>query len=99
MNIRTAWFTSVLASLAVAASVDRVMAAPFLVKDGQVQAEIVIADKPPRMTKLAAQELQTYVEKITGARLLITTSPSKDVPVHIYVGKSEHTNRLKIDDE
>lgn len=71
----------------------------FIVKDGQPQAEIVISEKPPRMAKLAAEELQKYVEKITGAKLSVVTSPSKDAPLQIYVGKSVHTDQLKVTDE
>ena len=48
----------------------------FLVKDGQPHAEIIIAEQAPRTTRLAAQELQLYVEKISGARLPIATEPS-----------------------
>src|SRR5712672_663653 len=43
----------------------------FLVKDGQPQAEIVIAENPQRAVRFAAQDLRTYVEKISGARLPI----------------------------
>ena len=43
----------------------------FLVEDGQPRAEIVIAENLPRTTLLAAQELQTYVEKLSGAELAI----------------------------
>ena len=41
----------------------------YLVKDGQAQADIVIAEKPPRGVKLAAGELQTYLEKISVAKM------------------------------
>lgn len=68
----------------------------FIVKDGQPRAEIVIAEKPPRTTRLAAQELQLYIRKITGAKLSIVTQPGKDRPVKIYVGRSSHTDRLKV---
>lgn len=71
----------------------------FIVKDGQPQAEIVIGANPPRMVKLAAEELQTYVEKITGTKLAITNAPAENVPVKIYVGKSPDTDRLGISDE
>ncbi len=71
----------------------------YLVKDGQAQADIVIAEKPPRGVKLAAGELQTYLEKISGAKLSITNAPGSDMPTHIYVGRSEYTDRLKISDE
>jgi len=66
------------------------------VQDGQPQAEIVIAEKPKRTVRLAAHELQTYVKKISGARLPIVFKPSEDVPVAIYVGRSSHTKRLHI---
>lgn len=68
-----------------------------LVEDGQPRAQIVISEKPARTTRLAAHELQTYVEKISGAKLPIVTQPSNEHPVKVYVGKSEHTDRLKID--
>jgi len=42
----------------------------LLIENGQARAEIIIAEKPARMTKLAAKEWQTYLEKISGARLV-----------------------------
>ncbi|MFC1454084.1 DUF4838 domain-containing protein, partial [Verrucomicrobiota bacterium] len=60
----------------------------FIVKDGKANAEIVISEKPSRMTSLAAQELQLYIKKISGAELPITSTPNKDLPVKIYVGDS-----------
>lgn len=74
------------------------LAEPVLVQDGQPRADIVIAPQPPRMVKPAASELQTYVQKISGAKLPIVTEPGQDVPVHVYVGKSSHTDRLKFSD-
>ncbi|MEN6495930.1 MAG: DUF4838 domain-containing protein [Thermoguttaceae bacterium] len=71
----------------------------YLVKEGQTRGEIVVADHPPRMAQLAAHELQTYLEKISGARLPIRTDPSNEGPVQIYVGRSRHTDRLKVSDE
>ncbi len=71
----------------------------FLVKEGQPLANIVIAEKPPRMVKLAAKELQAYIEKISGAKLAITNAPGTSVPAHIYVGRSAETDTLKITDE
>ena len=69
----------------------------YVVKDGQAQAEIVIAERPPRMVKLAASELQTYIGKITGAKLPIATQPKPGV-ASVFVGKSVHTDRLKLSD-
>jgi hypothetical protein len=71
----------------------------FIVKDGKPGAEIIIADKPARMSKLAASELQTYIEKISGAKLAITNDPDKKIPVKIYVGKSKYTDDLKLSTE
>ncbi|HQZ63934.1 MAG TPA: DUF4838 domain-containing protein [Planctomycetaceae bacterium] len=68
----------------------------FLVQDGQPRAEIVIAETPQRSVRLAAQELQDSVEKISGAKLPIALTPSADVPVQIYVGRSVHTDRLNV---
>ena len=71
----------------------------FLVKDGKPLAEIIIAEQPPRTTRLAARELQTYVEKISGPKLGIVTEPSGKVPVSVFVGRSPHTDKLGITDE
>jgi len=38
-------------------------AGTLLIENGQPRAEIVIAEKPARMTKLAAKELQTSLDK------------------------------------
>jgi len=73
-----------------------VSGAPFTVKDGQPQAEIVIADKPTRMTKLAARELQAYVEKISSAKLAVVGRPRGDVPVRILVGESSYARELGV---
>jgi hypothetical protein len=53
----------------------------FLVDEGKAYAEIIISESPARSTRLAAAELQTYVAKISGARLPIRAEPSTDVPV------------------
>ena len=71
----------------------------YLVKDGKPCADIVISEKPTRAVKLASAELQTYLEKMSGAKLAVTTSPGSDVPAHIYVGRSAETDKLKITDE
>lgn len=68
----------------------------FLVKDGRAQAEIVIAEEPPRTTLLAAKELQRYIRKISGAELAIGTRPTGKHRVRIYVGRSPQTDRLGI---
>ena len=68
----------------------------FLVQNGKAQAEIIIPEKPQRTTRLAARELQTYIEKITGTRLAIATEPSAGIPNTIYIGESRFTKELGI---
>ena len=68
----------------------------FLVDEGKANAEIIISESPARSTRLAATELQTYVAKISGARLPIRADPSADVPVQIYVGESTHAAKLGV---
>ena len=67
----------------------------FIVENGQPRAEIVISDQPLRTVRLAAQELRDYVQKISGARLPIVTKPGAHA-VKIFVGRSKHTDTLKI---
>lgn len=69
----------------------------FLVQNGQPQAEIVIRENPARMVKLAAADLQAYVEKISGAKLPIVSKPAENGRVSIYVGESLGTKTLKVD--
>ncbi|TWT94984.1 DUF4838 domain-containing protein [Neorhodopirellula pilleata] len=71
----------------------------FLVEQGQSRGEIVVAETPPRAVKLAAVELQSYLEKITGSRLEIVTSPTDAMPVKIYVGESEYARRAGVNAE
>jgi len=71
----------------------------FIVKAGNPNAEIVISGKPPRMTRLAASELQKYIAKISGARLPIVTEPTSSLPVRIFVGRSVYTDKLGIGDD
>jgi len=75
------------------------MAELTLVQDGQPRADIIIAEQPPRMVKLAASELQTYVEKMSGAKLPVVTVPAAGASAHVLVGRSAHTDRLKIADD
>ena len=68
----------------------------FVVKKGEPQAQIIIAETPARKTKLAARELQSYIEKIAGATLAITHTQREHVQVKIYVGKSKYTDALNL---
>ena len=67
----------------------------FLVENGESRAEIIIAETPARSTRLAAADLQTYVAKISGAKLPIKTKPSADVPVQIYIGESSARGKTR----
>ncbi|MBL6765204.1 MAG: DUF4838 domain-containing protein [Verrucomicrobiae bacterium] len=69
----------------------------FIVEDGRARAEIVVAQSQARAVRLAAAELQTYVEKISGARLPIVTSPTDAFPVKVYVGESPYASRAGVD--
>ncbi|MFM8537312.1 MAG: efflux RND transporter periplasmic adaptor subunit [Planctomycetaceae bacterium] len=65
----------------------------FIVEGGVPRAAIVIADKPARMTRLAAKELQGCLRKMTGATLPIVTDRRAGT-VAIFVGTSRHTEAL-----
>lgn len=67
----------------------------FIVENGQPRAEIVIAESPGRSVRLAAEELQDGLRKISGAHLPIVTTP-RPGSVHLFVGRSEHTDALKL---
>jgi hypothetical protein len=70
-----------------------------LVERGEGRASIVIPPEPSRMNQLAAEELQTYLQRITGAELRIVTEPATDSSVNIFVGESELTRQLGISTE
>ena len=69
--------------------------APFIIRDGHANAEIIIGEDASRTTRLAADELQLTVEKISGAKLPVTTNPS-GAEVAIYVGESPHLQKLGV---
>ena len=85
------WLVFFIAISASAANADR-----FLVDKGQPKAEIVIAESAQRSTRLAAQELQNTVLKISGAKLPIVNQPGGGDVNHIYIGKSLYTEALKL---
>jgi hypothetical protein len=72
---------------------------PFLVRDGRPRAEIVLSQKPQRSARVAAQELQNYIEKISGAHLPIVTGagPGANGWSKVFVGTGEHTQGLALD--
>jgi len=68
----------------------------LLVEKGVPRAEIVVAEKRPRMVTLAALELRLYVEKMSGARLPIVSAPTAGERVRIHIGQSAETDRLGV---
>jgi len=93
---RVACLVALAAGLFAAQSVAKVT----LVRDGKPNAIIVIAAKPARNAQEAANELQHYIEKISGARLAIKsdatmarTSLSEGTAL-VLVGKSEATDAI-----
>jgi tetratricopeptide (TPR) repeat protein len=93
--LRVRSFVALLSILAASDSVPTSAAESVLVDNGTPRAEIVIAADPPRSVRLAAVELQTYIEKISGARLPIVFEPS-GTNARIYVGRSPHTDKLGV---
>ena len=73
-----------------------VLGEAYLARDGKPMAEIVLSPAPARTGRLAAQELQRYVEKISGARLPIADKPTGSLPLVVYVGQSPYTEKLGI---
>ena len=69
---------------------------PFIVKDGEASAEIVLAADAPRSTRFAARDLQVYLEKMTGAKLPVVAKPSGKGLVKLFVGESAGTRALKL---
>lgn len=87
-------FAVVIAAAATAAGA----AETYIVENGRPRAEIVIAEKPARTVRLAADDLRKYIEKISGARLPIVNEPSGEA-VKLFVGRSRHTEKLGITSE
>jgi len=70
-----------------------------LVEQGEGRASIVIPPEPSRMNQLAAEELQIYIQRISGAELPIVTKPATDGSVNLFVGDSGFTRELGISTE
>ncbi|MGV8162306.1 MAG: DUF4838 domain-containing protein, partial [Candidatus Nanoarchaeia archaeon] len=71
----------------------------YLVQNNTGYAEIIISSNATNMTKIAANELQLYIQKITGATLPINTTINESIQYHIYVGQSNYTDALGITNE
>ena len=57
-----------------------------IVKNGRPCAEIVVAKDAHNGIQLAARDLQTHLEKMSGAKLAIVNAPSGKVKNRIFVG-------------
>jgi len=63
------------------------LAESYIVENGQPRAEIVLTETPTRTQRVAAQEFRDDIQKISGARLPIVTSPSGKA-VKIFIGEN-----------
>lgn len=66
----------------------------YLVEDGQARAEIVVDQAAAPGVRRAAEDLQHYLELMTGVKLALVDRPTEDgglVPV--FVGESEFTRQ------
>lgn len=88
--------TWLLAFLLMALMIAPASARPFIVKEGQANAVIIIGENPTRSMRLAAWELQTYVEKMSGAKLPIVSTARNGAAVKIYIGAGAHTKPLGV---
>lgn len=66
-----------------------------LVTNGKAVADIVLAAGALKPMRTAAEELQRHLLAMSGATLAIVDKPG-DVPNHIFLGASEHTQQLGI---
>ncbi len=67
-----------------------------LVEDGKPSCSIVLAQSPSEGAKIAAAELQIYVEKMSGAKLTIYSDADPKLPEgnRILVGRSRLTDAI-----
>lgn len=68
-------------------------AAP-LVKDGQPSAEIILNQDAQASVRVAAEQLQKHIEKMSGATLDIVSAPTGKFKTRLYVGESAATQAL-----
>lgn len=66
-----------------------------LVRDGKAVSEIIVAKEALPQVHFAARELQSHLEKISGARVPIVHEPSQKV-TPVYVGESKYTREAGI---
>lgn len=96
MGMGIAVLANVLAGSVIAAPA---AAANHLVKSGEARSRIVVADDAPRMTRLAAEELRHYLERMTGADVPVGDAPDGEGEISIHVGRNSYTDALGVTDE
>jgi len=67
-----------------------------IVKDGKPMASIIVAAEPTSSAALAAEELRSFVKKITGAELPLVTDTAKADGIKIYVGENPDLEKLGV---
>jgi len=67
-----------------------------IVKDRQPRATIVVAQEANEKVKLAAAELQTYIEKMSGAKLPVAEDTTDPQGALILVGRSKFTDEMGV---
>ncbi len=70
----------------------------FIIKNGKSNAEILHAEDPARAAEFGAEELQTYLQKITGVQVPIVTAPM-GTPITIFVGESQYLGQKGVSAE
>lgn len=98
-RIRPARLTALAVLAATALAGGSLKAATPLVTNGAAASVIVIADQPQASQKLAAQELQYHLQKMSGARIaILPESQVKDNQrTLILVGQSRRVSALGVD--
>src|SRR4030042_734484 len=64
------------------------------VKNGRPTATIVISDSPTDNARSGANELQRYIEKISGAKLPIASDSTPPSGCMVLVGRSKLTDEI-----
>lgn len=65
-----------------------------IVVDGQPAAEIILDKDAEACVQVAAEQIQKYVEKMSGAKLNIVNAPTGNFRTRLYVGESDGTKSL-----
>jgi hypothetical protein len=68
-----------------------------LVVDGRANSVIVVGTEVPDSVKLAANELQSYIEQVTDVKVPIEAKPSADDSMtNVFVGQSQYVKELGV---